>query len=108
MPSWSFGVTSARRLPAFPAVATFEESGVSGMIIEHWWGVMAPAGTPRPVIEKLRVEFVNAVNAPDVRERFAALAVEPKTTTPEEFRALLDQDVKRWAKVVREAGIKID
>jgi tripartite-type tricarboxylate transporter receptor subunit TctC len=102
------GVTSAKRLPAFPDVATFEESGVAGMVVEHWWGVMAPAGVPTPVVEKLHREIVNAVNAPDVRERFAALAVEPRTNTPQQFHMLLETDVKRWAQVVRDAGIKIE
>ena len=102
------GVTSAKRLAAFPDVATFEESGVPGMIVEHWWGVMAPAGVPKPVVDKLRGAIVNAVNSPDVRERFSVLAVEPRTNTPQEFRALLEADVKRWAKVVRDAGIKIE
>ena len=102
------GVTSAKRLGAFPDVATFEESGVSGMIVEHWWGVMAPAGVPKPVVDKLRGAIVDAVNSPDVRERFSVLAVEPRTNTPQEFRALLETDVKRWAKVVKDAGIKIE
>jgi tripartite-type tricarboxylate transporter receptor subunit TctC len=102
------GVTSAQRLPAFPDVATFQESGVPGMVIEHWWGVMAPAGTPRTVVDTLRREIVKAVNSADVRERFSVLAVEPKTSTAEEFRALLETDIRRWAKVVKDAGIKID
>ncbi len=100
-------VTSAKRLPAFPDVATFAESGVPNMVIEHWWGIMAPAGVPRPVINKLHGEIVTAVKTADLHQRFAALAVEPKTSTPEEFRALLVSDVKRWAKVVKDAGIKI-
>ncbi len=102
------GVTSARRLPAFPNVATFAESGVSGLVVEHWWGVMAPAGVPRPVIDKLHDAIVAAVNSTELRERFATLAVEPKTNTPEEFRALLASDVKRWGKVVKDAGIKVE
>jgi tripartite-type tricarboxylate transporter receptor subunit TctC len=102
------GVTSARRLPAFPEVATFEESGVQGMLVEHWWGVMAPARTPAPVVERLRAEIVKAVNAPEVRERFAGLAVEPRSNTPEQFRALLEADIRRWGKVVRDAGIKLE
>ena len=102
------GVTSARRLPAFPDVPTFEESGVNGLVVEHWWGVMAPAGVPPAIIEKLRGEIVKAVNAPDVRERFTVLAVEPRTITALQFRALLESDVQRWAKVVRDAGIKIE
>ena len=102
------GVTSAKRLPSFPDVPTLEESGVPGMVVEHWWGVMAPAGVPNPIIDKLRGEIVKAVNSADVRERFAALAVDPRTNTPEQFRALLESDVKRWRKVVKDAGIKVD
>ena len=102
------GVTTSKRMAAFPDVPTFEESGVSGMVVEHWWGVMAPAGVPKAIIDKLRAAIVNAVNSPEVRERFTALSVEPRTTTPEQFRALLASDVKRWAKVVKGAGIHIE
>ena len=101
-------VTSNKRLAAFPEVPTFEESGIPGMIVEHWWGVMAPAGVARPVLEKLRLEIVKAIDSADVRERFAALAVEPRVNTPAEFRALLETDLKRWAKVVKDAGIRIE
>jgi tripartite-type tricarboxylate transporter receptor subunit TctC len=100
------GVTSAKRLAAFPDVATFEESGVPGMVFEHWWGVMAPAGTPRPIVDKLHAAIAKALSTADLRERFAGLAVEPRTNTPEQFRALLESDLKRWAKVVKDAGIK--
>jgi tripartite-type tricarboxylate transporter receptor subunit TctC len=100
------GVTSAKRLAAFPDVPTFAESGVPGMVFEHWWGIMAPAGVAKPIVDKLHSHVAKAVATPDVRERFAALAVEPRTNTPEQFRALLESDLKRWAKVVRDAGIK--
>ena len=99
------GVTSGKRLASFPDVPTFEESGVP-IVFEHWWGVMAPAGTPRPIIDKLHEAIVKALATSDLRERFAALAVEPRTNTPEQFRALLESDLKRWAKVVKDAGIK--
>ena len=102
------GVTSARRLAVLPNVPTFEESGVTGMAFEHWWGVMAPAGTPRAIVDKLHDHIVKAISLQDVRERLAALAVEPRTTTPEQFHALLESDVKRWAKVVKDAGIKVE
>jgi tripartite-type tricarboxylate transporter receptor subunit TctC len=102
------GVTSAKRLPAFPDVPTFDESGVPGMIVEHWWGVMAPAGVPKPIIEKLHAAIVKAMNSTDVHERFTVFAVEPKTNTPEQFHALLESDVRRWAKVVKDAGIKVE
>ncbi|MEK6592835.1 MAG: tripartite tricarboxylate transporter substrate binding protein [Pseudomonadota bacterium] len=102
------GVTSARRLPSLPDVPTFVESGVKSFVVEHWWGIIAPAGVPKPIVDKLHVEIVKAVNSSDVRERFAALAVEPTTNTPEQFRALLASDVKRWAKVVKDAGVKVN
>ena len=102
------GVTSSKRLAAFPEVPTFEESGLSGLSFEHWWGVMAPARTPPAVIAKLHGEIVKALAAPDVRDRFATLAVEPRTNTPEQFRALIESDLVRWAKVVRDAGIKLE
>jgi tripartite-type tricarboxylate transporter receptor subunit TctC len=102
----TLAVTSGRRLPSLPDVPTFEEGGVRGMVVEHWWGVMAPAGVPRPVVERLRNEIVKALAAADIRERFAGLAVEPRSSTPEQFRALLETDVARWAKIVKEAGIQ--
>ena len=102
------GVTSAARVPAFPEVPTFEESGVTGMQVEHWWGVMAPAGVPRPIVAILRGEIIKALHSADVRERYSALAVEPRTNTPEQFRALLESDTRRWARVIRDAGIKIE
>ena len=101
-------VTSAARLPAFPQVPTFEESGVPGMTLEHWWGVLAPAHTPEPIIGKLHDEIARALDSPDLRQRFAALAVEPRSTTPAQFQALLESDLRRWARVVKDAGIKAE
>ena len=100
------GVTSSKRLAAFPDVPTFEESGLTGLTFEHWWGIMAPARTPAAIVAKLHGEIVKALAAPDVRDRFTALAVEPRTNTPDQFRALIESDLVRWAKVVRDAGIK--
>src|SRR5436190_10675433 len=102
------GVTSSKRLAAFPEVPTFEENGLTGLTFEHWWGVMAPARTPPAVVARLHGEIVKALAAPDVRERFAALAVEPRSNSPEEFRALIQSDLVRWAKVVRDAGIRLE
>ncbi len=102
------GVTSSKRLAAFPDVPTFEENGLTGLTFEHWWGVMAPARTPPAVVARLHAEIVKALAATDVRERFTTLAVEPRTNSPEEFRALIESDLVRWAKVVRDAGIKLE
>ena len=102
----ALGATSAARLASLPDVPTFEESGVRGLVVEHWWGIMAPAGVPGAVIGRLHAEIVKAITAADVRERFATLSVGPRSTTPEQFRTLLETDLARWAKVVNDAGIK--
>lgn len=102
------GVTSTKRVAALPEVPTFAEMGVPDFVVEHWWGVLLPAGVPKQIVEKLRGEIVKALDAPDVRDRFAFLALQPTTNTPEQFRALLESDVKRWAKIVRDAGVKVN
>jgi tripartite-type tricarboxylate transporter receptor subunit TctC len=100
------GVTTAQRHPSHPDVPTFEESGVPNMVLHHWFGVLAPAGLPRPIRDRLTREFTAAVSYPAIAERYRALILEPATTTPEEFRKLIESDLARWGKVVREAGIK--
>jgi len=102
------GVTSVKRLTALPDVPTFAESGVPDFVVEHWWGVLAPAGVAPPIVARLHDEIVKVVGSADVRERFDTLAVQPTTNTPEQFRALLASDVKRWARGVREAGVKVN
>ena len=101
------GVTTAKRHPSHPEVPTFEESGVPNMVLHHWFGVLAPAGLPKPIQEKLTREFTAAVSHPTIVERYQALILEPATLTPEEFRKLIETDLARWGKVVREAGIKV-
>ena len=100
------GVTTLKRHPSHPEVPTFEESGVPNMVLHHWFGVLAPAGLAKPVKAKLTREFTAAVSHPAIVERYRALILEPATTTPEEFRKLIETDLARWGKVVREAGIK--
>lgn len=100
------GVTSVKRVATLPEVPTFAESGISDFVVEQWWGVLAPAGVAPPVVARLHGGIVKAVEAPDVRERFETLAVQPATDSPGQFRALLASEVKRWAAVVKEAGIK--
>ena len=104
----ALAVTSAHRIAPLPEVPTFEESGISGMVVEHWWGVMAPAHVPTEIIGKLHDELVNAVNASDTRSRFSNLALEPRTSTPLAFRAFLAAETRRWAQVVRNAAFKVE
>ncbi len=100
------GVTTRERHPSHPEVPTFEESGVPNMVLTHWFGVLAPAGLPQPVLSKLVRDFTAAVAHPAVVERYKALILDPATLTPAEFRRLIESDLARWGKVVREAGIK--
>ena len=100
------GVTTAQRQPSHPEVPTFQESGVPNMVLTHWFGVLAPAGLAQPVLAKLHHEIVEASKAPLIVERYRTLILEPATTTPAEFRALIESDLKRWSRVVKEANIK--
>jgi tripartite-type tricarboxylate transporter receptor subunit TctC len=70
--------------------------------------VLAQAGTPRPIINRLNAELVKIMQMPELKERLAAMATDPVTSTPEEFADLIKQEISRWAKVVREAGLKAD
>ena len=101
------GVTTATRHPSHPEVPTFEESGVANMVLTHWFGVLAPAGLAKPIQAKLAREFTAAVDHPAIVERYRSLILEPATLTPGEFRKLIETDLARWGKVVREAGIKV-
>ncbi len=100
------GVTTAKRHPSHPEVPTFEESGVANMVLTHWFGVLAPAGLPKPIQTRLYREFTAAVNHSTIVERYKALVIEAATAVPEEFRALIESDLRRWSKVVKEANIK--
>jgi tripartite-type tricarboxylate transporter receptor subunit TctC len=100
------GVTTAKRHPSHPEVPTFAESGIPAMVLHHWFGVMAPAGLPKPIQARLNREFTAAVSQPAIVERYRALILEPATATPEEFRALIEADLKRWGRVVKEANIQ--
>lgn len=102
------GVTSLKRLAAFPDVPTFVEIGVPDLVVEHWWGVLGPPGLPKEVVQRLQAEIAKAVAAPDVRERFSALGVEPRSSTPEQFRELIQSYVARWTRVVKEHNIRVE
>jgi tripartite-type tricarboxylate transporter receptor subunit TctC len=100
------GVTTSRRHPSRLEVPTFEESGVPNMVLHHWFGVLAPAGLPKAVQAKLVREVTAAVEYPAIVERYKALILEPATATPEAFRALIESDLKRWRKVVKDANVR--
>ena len=102
------GITSAQRHPVVPTVPTFIESGVSGFVVSHWYGVLASGGTPPAIVKRLHAAIAQALTQPDVKERFAALALDIGTLGPDEFKKLIENDVKRWKEVVVKSGIKLD
>jgi tripartite-type tricarboxylate transporter receptor subunit TctC len=103
----ALAVTSKRRISAAPEVPTFEEAGVPGYEAIGWFGTVAPAGTPDEVIRRLNQEIAEALALPDVRERALAAGAEPFTNTPEEFAALIRDETRKWAEVIRTAGVRI-
>lgn len=101
-------VGHSTRVPAVPTVPTFGESGVQGMDFGAWFGLMAPAKTPRPIVERLHRDTVAVLQIPEVRERFAALGLIPGGNTPEQFAADVKRDLARWRDVVAQAKIKVE
>jgi tripartite-type tricarboxylate transporter receptor subunit TctC len=100
-------VTSAQRSPLLPEVPAIAET-IAGFEIDTWWGLIAPAGTPRDVVMRLNAAFVAALNTPDVKARFTQLMAEPVPTTPEAFAQLIQREHKRYESVVKASGAKAD
>jgi tripartite-type tricarboxylate transporter receptor subunit TctC len=104
----ALAVTSERRVAALPEVPTMIESGLPGFVVTPWWGIFAPAGTPRPVIEKLHRDIVAVMNSREVREFFAAQGTDVIANTPEEFGRYVKGEAARWGEVVRASGATAD
>ena len=102
------GVATMKRLPIMPDVPTIHESGVPGYDANQWYGVLAPAATPRDIITKLHTDIVKVLARPDVKERLAADGAEPVANTPEQFAAHIKAEIARWAPVVTASGAKPD
>ena len=103
----ALAVTSAKRSPAMPELPTVAESGLPGYEASSWYGVLAPARTPRAIVDKLNGEIVKIIRQPDLRERLAADGADPAGSSPEEFAAYIKSELARWAKVVKEANIRV-
>ena len=101
-------VSTAKRSTFAPDLPTVAESGLPGFNVFAWNGVLATAGTPRPVIEKLHSLFITAMKDPEVRKRMADFGFEPIGNTPEQFGAFVKEDIARWAKLVKETGAKVE
>jgi tripartite-type tricarboxylate transporter receptor subunit TctC len=103
----ALAVTTKRRIVAAPEVPTFEEAGVPGYEAIGWFGVVVPAGTPAPIINRLNAEILAALAVPEIREKAIAAGAEPLTSTPQEFATLMREETRKWAQVIRTANIKL-
>ena len=104
----ALGVSSKKRSSLTPDVPTVDEAGVPGYEVSVWFGILAPAGTPRDIVQRLNAEMVKIIRSPEITDRFARAGVEPVASTPEYFSDFLKAEVARWAKVVQDANIKAD
>ena len=103
----ALAVTTAKRSPALPEVPPVADT-LKGFEIDTWWGLVAPAGTPKDVIAKLNQVFVAALNSPETKTRYAALMAEPAPDTPEAFGAFMKRELAKYERVVKASGAKVD
>ena len=104
----ALGTSGKARSTVLPEVPTVSEAGVPGYEAVIWLGIMAPAGTPRPIVEKLNSEITRAVNAPETKEAWAKQGAVAMTMTPEEFGRFMREDIEKWARIVKISGAKPD
>ena len=102
----AIAVTAPRRAAALADVPTFAEAGLQGMEADNWNAILAPAGTPRRVLERLHAEIAKATGALDVAEQFARQGAEVSVSSPEALAAVVKAEVTKWSKVVKAAGIE--
>jgi tripartite-type tricarboxylate transporter receptor subunit TctC len=104
----ALAVTTAKRAPQLPDVPTMQEAGVAGYDASVWLALLAPAGTPPEIVHKLNAEVAKLMASPDTKKALFDAGVEPATSTPEEMSAYLAQELARWGKVVKDAGVKLE
>jgi tripartite-type tricarboxylate transporter receptor subunit TctC len=104
----ALALVAPQRSAVLPDVPTVAEAGLPKFEVTTWYGILMPAGTPRPIVARLNAELVKTMHSPELKERLDALATEPVTSTPEEFAALIKSEIAKWGEVVRDAGLKAD
>ena len=101
-------VTGKTRLAALPQVPTFSEAGLSGFDVDIWFGIVAPAGTPRAIIDRMANEVGKGLASPETREKLASQGMDPFISTPEQTAALIRNDIAKYAKIIKTANIKVE
>ena len=105
----ALGVTGSKRAAQAPDIPTFDESGLTGVEAYDWYGILAPAGTPKPIIDALNAQTVRILQMPDVSDRFASTQfAEPVGSTPDELQRFMRSEIERWARVIRQANIRAE
>ncbi|MHB8771982.1 MAG: Bug family tripartite tricarboxylate transporter substrate binding protein [Syntrophales bacterium] len=104
----ALAVLSEQRLPAFPNIPTAKEAGIENFEVTTWYGILAPAGTPRDIVTRLNAELTNIVAAADTREKMQTAGFEPLSSTPEKFAEFVKTEIVRWGKVIRDANISVE
>ena len=101
-------VTGSERSPFVPDIPTCAESGMPGLVAINWWGVLMPAGTPKAIVQKFHADIVKVMKDSDLKERFAQLGVDAVSGAPEEFAAFMRAEAVKYAKLIKDADIKVD
>jgi len=104
----ALALVAPQRSSALPEVPTVAEAGLRDFEVTTWYGVLAPAGTPRSVVTRLNAELVKIMHSPELKEKLAATGTDPLTSTPEEFADYIKREIAKWGDVVRKAGVKAD
>ena len=104
----ALAITGKVRSPLFPDTPTMIESGLAGYDVDQWYGILAPASTPRSVIATLHSEFTKALQFPEIRDRFVGLGLEPVGSTPEQFDAYIKSEIVKFEKIVKASGARAD
>ena len=104
----ALAVLSERRLSAFPNIPTSKEAGIDHYEVTTWYGILAPAGTPRDIITRLNGEWIKIAAMPDTREKMQNAGFEPMSSTPENFSEFVKTEIVRWGKVIKDANVSID
>jgi tripartite-type tricarboxylate transporter receptor subunit TctC len=103
----ALATTGLQRSSVMPNVPTMNEAGVPGYEATIWLGIMAPTGTPKEIVDRLNAEIERIIDQPAIRDAWAQQGAVPMTMTPDQFGAFLKQDIEKWAKVIKTAGIDI-
>ena len=104
----ALAVLSEERLPAFPNIPTAKEAGIDNFEVTTWYGILAPAGTPREIVTRLNGELVKIIAMPDTKEKMQNAGFEPLSSTPEKFAEFIKTEIVRWGKVIKDANISIE